>query len=150
MKSIYGYVHTTNFIFPCSGSLYDYMLANKVKISYALANHELSPPNSEEVERFNQLISWSYQVSIFSTIIIYLLKSNIRCNTYIKLRFFTGGAFGHFKGGCWLGFFFSKRMKMQFIEGGLLRVGTIFATVSGVQRKKCRVFFCPKNGVQGG
>ena len=48
-----------------SGSLYDYMLANKVKISYALANYELSPPNSEEVERFNQLISWSYQVSIF-------------------------------------------------------------------------------------
>ena len=41
------------------------MLANKVKISYALANYELSPPNSEEVERFNQLISWSYQVSIF-------------------------------------------------------------------------------------
>ena len=41
------------------------MLANKVKISYALANYELSPPNSEEVERVNQLISWSYQVSIF-------------------------------------------------------------------------------------
>ena len=45
------------------------MLANKVKISYALANYELSPPNSEEVERVNQLISWSYQVSIFRLVL---------------------------------------------------------------------------------
>ena len=59
-----------NFISPFSGSLYDYMIANKVKISYALANHELSPPKSEEVEKFNQLICWSYQVSIFIIFII--------------------------------------------------------------------------------
>ena len=62
------------------------MLANKVKISYALANYELSPPNSEEVERVNQLISWSYQVSIFRLVLgLYIgeLRKTVSLTPYI-------------------------------------------------------------------
>ena len=72
---LWNQLSLVNFISPFSGSLYDYMIANKVKISYALANHELSPPKSEEVEKLNQLICWSYQVSI--VIILYLLFSTL-------------------------------------------------------------------------
>ena len=54
----------------CSkGSLYEYLIGHKEKFHYALANHEYAPPSitdnkeSEEVQNFNQLIAWSYQVS---------------------------------------------------------------------------------------